>query len=123
MEKNETKSKKRGLAYVFVKTEVGQEERVLNQIKKASCVNEAHILLGGYYDILLKVTYGNPKELKDTVVFDIRTNKYVESTLTLIALKRVNYPDLTGGALGFPAPSQEASSPQGLRVRPTRTSG
>ncbi|MGC8631912.1 MAG: Lrp/AsnC ligand binding domain-containing protein [Thermoprotei archaeon] len=75
-----------GIAYVFVKTEVGQEKKVLNEVKKASCVGEAFVLLGGYYDILVKVRYGTQKELKDTVVYQIRTNPHVLSTLTLISV-------------------------------------
>ncbi|WP_449462055.1 Lrp/AsnC family transcriptional regulator [Tardisphaera miroshnichenkoae] len=74
------------VAYVLIKTRVGREKEVLNQLKRAGCVGEASLLLGGYYDILMKVSYRTQKDLKDTVAYTIRGNDDVLSTLTMISL-------------------------------------
>ncbi|MDP7976241.1 MAG: Lrp/AsnC family transcriptional regulator [Thermoprotei archaeon] len=74
------------VAYVLIKTKVGKEKEVLSQLKRAGCVGEASLLLGGYYDILMKVSYRTQKDLKDTVAYSIRGNDDVVSTLTMISL-------------------------------------
>ncbi len=74
------------VAYVLIKTKVGKEKDVLNQLKRAGCVGEASLLLGGYYDILMKVSYRTQKDLKNTVAYTIRGNNDVLSTLTMISI-------------------------------------
>ncbi|MGC8601600.1 MAG: Lrp/AsnC family transcriptional regulator [Thermoprotei archaeon] len=86
MEKPYGERQKERVAYVLIKTKVGKERDVLRQLKKAGCVGEANILLGGYYDILMRVVYTDQKELKKTVAYTIRGNKNVLSTLTMITL-------------------------------------
>ncbi len=73
-------------AYVLINVETGKEESVLKDLKNLAEVEEAYVSYG-VYDLLVKVCADTMKELKDSVVHEIRLINHVRSTLTLILVE------------------------------------
>lgn len=70
-------------AYILLNVEGGEEDNVLNKVKKISGVEQAFVSYG-VYDLIIKVKAENMKELKDVVTDKIRQIDQVKSTLTLL---------------------------------------
>lgn len=69
-------------AFVFISTELGEEENLLKQIRSISNVKEVHIVYG-VYDIVVKVEAENMDKLKEIVTRNIRSLSEVRSTITM----------------------------------------
>jgi len=69
-------------AFIFISTELGEEENLLKQIRSISNVKEAHIVYG-VYDIVVKVEAENMDKLKEIVTRNIRSLSEVRSTITM----------------------------------------
>jgi len=72
------------LAFVMVKTELGQEKEVLGRLKAIPVVRDAYEVYG-VYDIILKVEADSRKVFKEAVAV-IRRVAGVRSTLTMIVI-------------------------------------
>ena len=70
-------------AYILLNVEGGEEDNVLNKVKKIPGVEQAFVSYG-VYDLIIKVKAENMKELKDVVTDKIRQIDQVKSTLTLL---------------------------------------
>jgi len=69
-------------AFVFISTELGEEENLLKQLRSISNVKEAHIVYG-VYDMVVKVEAENMEKLKEIVTRNIRSLSDVRSTITM----------------------------------------
>jgi len=70
------------VAYVILVVSVGQEYRILEEIKKLKEVKDAHIVYGEY-DIIAQVEVDSIKKLEN-VIRSIRNVKGVLRSITLI---------------------------------------
>lgn len=70
-------------AVVLVNADVGEENIVLESIKKVSGVEEAHALWG-IYDILVKVKANSIDKLKEVIKLGLRQVTGVSGVLTLM---------------------------------------
>ncbi|MCD6458488.1 MAG: AsnC family transcriptional regulator [Thermofilum sp. ex4484_82] len=70
------------VAYVILVVSVGQEYRILEEIKKLKEVKDAHIVYGEY-DIIAQVEVDSIKKLEN-VIRSIRNIKGVLRSITLI---------------------------------------
>jgi DNA-binding Lrp family transcriptional regulator len=75
-------------AFVFISTELGEEENLLKQIRSISNVKEAHIVYG-VYDIVVKVEAENMDKLKEIVTHNIRSLSEVRSTITMTVAEKI----------------------------------
>lgn len=69
-------------AFIFINTETGFEDTVLEQLQIPS-VKETHLIYG-VYDIIAKIDAESVDRLKETISVNIRHLDKVRSTLTLI---------------------------------------
>ncbi len=76
-------SEEKVLAYVILVVGVGQEYRILEEVKKLSEVKDAHIVYGEY-DIIARVEVDSIKKLEN-VIKTIRSIKGVLRSITLIS--------------------------------------
>lgn len=70
------------ISLVLIKTEIGKETEVEEQIHRITGVREAHLLFG-VYDISVKVECNSIEELTDIVINKIRRIPGVKDTKTL----------------------------------------
>jgi DNA-binding Lrp family transcriptional regulator len=68
-------------AYILINTAPGKMETVLEKVKGIKGVQEAYMIYG-VYDIIAEVKAGSIEDLK-ALVLNIRTLKYLRSSLTL----------------------------------------
>jgi len=73
-------------AFVLVNTEMGSEEKVLEQLKNLSSVKEAH-RVHGVYDAVAIVEVEKAMDLKDVVSSRIRRIEGIRFTLTIPTVK------------------------------------
>ncbi len=73
-------------AYVLINTEVGQEEKVLEQIRALSSVKQAYMAYGTY-DLICKLETSDMTSLKNTILTNIRQIEHIESTITLVCFE------------------------------------
>jgi DNA-binding Lrp family transcriptional regulator len=73
-------------AFVLINVESGFEDKVLQELKTISGVEEEYFSYG-VYDIIAKIKAETMEKLKDTVTRDIRALPKVRSTLTLIMME------------------------------------
>ena len=73
-------------AYVLINTEVGSEEKVLEQIRKLPSVKECFICYG-VYDLIARLDAENMEKLKVQITEGIRKIDLVRSTLTMIIIE------------------------------------
>ncbi len=69
-------------AFVLINCELGEEEKVIKQIKNMGEVEVTRI--SGVYDIIVRITANNIDKLKEIITNNIRRIEKVKSTLTLI---------------------------------------
>lgn len=72
------------VAFVMINTQIGEEQTVLNSIKKIPEVKEVHLVFG-VYDLVVKVECKGTDDLK-RIILDIRTIKDLQATVTIAAL-------------------------------------
>ncbi len=72
-------------AVVLVNTDVGEEKRVLENIKSLREVEEAHALWG-VYDLMVKVKSNSVERLKETIKSGLR-QAGVSNVLTLMIVE------------------------------------
>jgi DNA-binding Lrp family transcriptional regulator len=73
------------MAYVLLNTEMGFEDKVLEEVKKVDAVCEAYMVYG-VYDVVAKVGADTLDMLKEVVTRNMRTLDKVRSTLTMIVV-------------------------------------
>ena len=76
----------RPTAFVMINAEIGEEEKVLEYLKKDLKVDEAYIVYG-VYDLVARVSSNSMKDLKYMVINQIRQAKGVRSTLTMVIVR------------------------------------
>ena len=74
------------LAYVLLRVEVGAESEVLETLRKADAVEEAHRIYG-IYDAVAKVRADTMDKLKEIVTSKVRRVDKVRSTITLLVIE------------------------------------
>ena len=74
------------IAFVFINSESGAEDELVEELKKIENVVEAHGVYG-VYDVVVKVKADTMDELKDMIHLKIRTLDNVRSTLTMIVIE------------------------------------
>jgi DNA-binding Lrp family transcriptional regulator len=72
-------------AYVMVKANTGEADRLKTEILDIEGVNDAHIVAGDV-DIIAKVDVGSPAAVKETAADGIQHIEGVEDTQTYIAM-------------------------------------
>ena len=72
------------LAFMFINSEAGAQDKVLKELRKLENVEEAYGVYGAY-DIVVKVRASTEKELKEIATWKIRKLDKVRSTLTVVA--------------------------------------
>ena len=72
-------------AFVLINAEIGTENELLKELRKASNVKEAYTVYG-VYDIVAKVEAETMDKLKELVQWKIRRLDRVRSTLTMIVV-------------------------------------
>ncbi len=72
-------------AYVMVKANTGDADRLRTEIEAVDGVGEAHIVAGDV-DLIAKVSVDSPAEVKDVAATHIQSIEGVESTQTYIAM-------------------------------------
>ncbi|MDI6839890.1 MAG: Lrp/AsnC ligand binding domain-containing protein [bacterium] len=70
-------------AYVFINTDAGKVDKVLEKVKKLPDVKEAHIVTG-YYDVIVRVQADDLLKLGEVVAEKIHEIDGVRSTTTSI---------------------------------------
>ncbi|MCC6002935.1 MAG: Lrp/AsnC ligand binding domain-containing protein [Thermofilum sp.] len=70
------------VAYILINCDIGKEKEVLEELKKITGVNEAHLLYG-VYDIIVKVAGKNNMEIREMILTRIRKIPGVKRTLTM----------------------------------------
>jgi len=71
-------------AFVMISCELGQEKRVVDELKSLIPVKEVQETIGAY-DIVAKMESNSEAKIKETINFKIQNINSVRSTLTLLA--------------------------------------
>jgi len=74
------------MAFVLINTEIGSENKVLEELKKVKGIVEAYAVYG-VYDLVAKVEANTMDELKEIVTWRVRRLDNVRSTLTMIVME------------------------------------
>lgn len=70
-------------AWVLINTKIGKEREALEELRKIPGISEAHIITGDY-DIMILVEADSMKQLNDILSWNIRRQKDVLSTITMV---------------------------------------
>ncbi len=70
-------------AYIFMNTELGEENEVINKIKKVDGVTEAHMVYG-VYDLVVVADVKEMIDIRMAVIEQIRKIEGIRSTMTLL---------------------------------------
>jgi DNA-binding Lrp family transcriptional regulator len=73
-------------AYVLINCRLGEEARIIGELRKIRGVSDAHGVYG-IYDIIAEVEGGGTDELKEIITYSIRRISGILSTNTLIIVK------------------------------------
>jgi DNA-binding Lrp family transcriptional regulator len=73
-------------AFVLINAETGQEESILNQMRRIQFVEEAHLVYGTY-DFVVKVSAPTQDVLRNAIANQIRSINGIRSTITLLAVE------------------------------------
>jgi DNA-binding Lrp family transcriptional regulator len=73
-------------AFVMVKTAAGASEGLVDTLRNAAQVTEAHIV-AGEYDVIAEVDVGEVYDVLDTVANEIRSLEGVADTRTYISMQ------------------------------------
>ena len=72
-------------AFVFITSEVGQEDQVIIDLKAIPEVKESYVVYG-LYDVIARVEAESMQRLKDVVSLQIRQLDTVRSTLIMVVV-------------------------------------
>ena len=72
-------------AYIMVKANTGDADRLRSEIEAVDGVQEAHIVAGDV-DLIAKVVVDSPAEVKDVAATHIQGIEGIESTQTYVAM-------------------------------------
>ena len=72
-------------AWVLVKTKIGREHQALEELRSIPGVSEAHIVTGDH-DIILLVEADSMKQLNDVLGWNIRRQRDILSTITMVVI-------------------------------------
>ncbi len=72
-------------AWVLINTKVGKEHQALEELRNIPGVSEAHIVTGDH-DIMLLVEADSMKQLNDVLSWNIRRQRDVLSTITMVVI-------------------------------------
>lgn len=73
-------------AFVLINAEIGDEDKVVEELKKIENVKEVYAVYGAY-DVIAKVESDNMDKVKETITWKIRRLENVRSTLTMIVIE------------------------------------
>jgi DNA-binding Lrp family transcriptional regulator len=79
--------RKMSSAFILINTEVGAGKEILEKIRNMENIVEAYTVYGKY-DIIAKVEAKSMAKLKETLSWNIRRLDKVQSTSTMIVMKR-----------------------------------
>jgi len=71
-------------AFVMISCDLGQEKRVVDELRSMIPVKEVRVTVGAY-DIVAKIESNSADKIKETVSSKIQNINSVRSTLTLLA--------------------------------------
>lgn len=86
-------------AYVIIHCESGMEEYVIRNLKKIYAVKEVAGVFS-LYDIIAKVEATNSLELEKIITKQVRKQKYIHTTITLIVIEEQENPKTVYHNLG-----------------------
>ena len=72
-------------AFVFITSEIGQEDQVIIDLQAIPEVKESYAVYG-LYDVIVRVEADSMQRLKDVVSLRIRQLDTVRSTLTMVVV-------------------------------------
>lgn len=72
-------------AYIMIKANTGEADRLLQAIRTLDGIEEAHIVAGDV-DIIAKVRVGSPGDVKEIAADGIQSIEGVETTRTYVAM-------------------------------------
>ena len=72
-------------AWVLVNTILGKEHQARDELRKTPGVKEAHLVLGKY-DIIVFIEASSMKQLEDILSWNIRRQKNICNTVTMIVI-------------------------------------
>jgi len=75
-------------AFVFINTEIGAEDEVMEALIKLPEVKEAMIVYGPY-DVVVKITADTAENLRKLISEKIRRMPKIKSTTTLVIAKSI----------------------------------
>ena len=75
-------------AYIMIKLEAGEDERVFAEIKNLNKIREANVTYGGY-DLLIEVEFKSIEELDEFVFGILRRIPGVTETMTILVAKNL----------------------------------
>ncbi len=73
-------------AYVLINCKLGEEARIIRELRKVKGVSDAHGVYG-IYDIIAEVKGKGTEELKETITYSIRKISGILSTNTLVIVE------------------------------------
>ena len=73
-------------AFVMIKTEIGCEKEVFDELRKIDAIKESYMVYG-VYDIVAKVSADTMDKLKEIVTWNVRMIDKVRSTITMILIE------------------------------------
>ncbi len=71
------------IAYVLIKSDLGAEENVKEQLEKLEQVQRVERTFGGY-DMVVKMESEHIEKIRETITWNIKKLDKVRSTLTLV---------------------------------------
>ncbi len=71
------------IAYVLIKSDLGAEENVKEQLEKLEQVQQVERTFGGY-DMVVKMESEHIEKIRETITWNIKKLDKVRSTLTLV---------------------------------------
>ena len=72
-------------AWVLVNTILGKEHLALDELRKIPGVMDAHLVLGEY-DLMVFIEASSMKQLEDILSWNIRRQKNICNTVTMIVI-------------------------------------
>ena len=71
------------IAYVLIKSDLGAEEKVIEELEKLEQVQRVERTFGGY-DMVVKMESEHVEKIRETITWNIKKLDKVRSTITLI---------------------------------------
>lgn len=70
-------------AFILINSEIGKENKIINNLKKERLLKET-MIIHGTYDIITKLETENMQKISEFITLKIRRTPEISSTLTLI---------------------------------------